>query len=65
MPRHAHLPVLGPRPRRRRIVRDYSTSNTFGWTPSTAGTYALEVDVRDQGATSSYERVSNIFYTIS
>ncbi len=48
-----------------RIVRDYSTSNTFSWTPATAGTYALEVDVRNQGATSSYERVSNIFCTIN
>ena len=45
------------------IVRDYSTTNTFTWTPAAAGTYALEVDVRDQGATATYEAVNNIPFT--
>ena len=45
------------------IVSDYSTSNTFAWTPAVAGTYALEVDVRDQGSYDVYETVFNISYT--
>ena len=44
------------------VIQDYSTSNTKSWTPTVAGTYSLEVDVRDQGSTDSYERVSNIQY---
>ena len=48
-----------------RIARDYSTSNTFAWTPASAGTYYLEVDVRDQNATATYEAVSNITYGVS
>jgi hypothetical protein len=42
------------------IVQDYSTGNTFTWTPAAAGTYSLEVDVRDQGGTATYEHVANI-----
>jgi phosphatidylinositol-3-phosphatase len=49
-----------------RIVRDYGTTSSLTWTPpATKGPYGLEVDVRDAGATASYERVSNILYTIS
>ena len=47
------------------IVRDFATTNTFTWNPGTAGLYSLEVDVRDQNATATYERVSNILYTIN
>ena len=47
------------------IVRDFATTNTFSWNPGTAGLYSLEVDVRDQNATATYERVSNILYTIN
>jgi hypothetical protein len=47
-----------------RIVRDYSTSSSFAWTPASAGTYSLEVDVRDQGATASYETVANVTYGV-
>ena len=42
-----------------RMVRDYGAANTFTWTPATVGQYALEVDVRDQNATASYEAVYN------
>ncbi|HEV2035670.1 MAG TPA: hypothetical protein VGU71_16005 [Candidatus Dormibacteraeota bacterium] len=42
------------------IVRDYQTTNTFSYTPPVAGTYFFEVDVRDQGGTDTYEKVSNI-----
>jgi hypothetical protein len=45
-----------------KIVQDYSSSNTFAWTPTVAGTFSLEVDVRDQGATASYEAVSNVTF---
>jgi len=47
------------------IARDYASSNTFAWTPGTAGTWSLEVDVRDAGATASYEVVNNTLYTLS
>jgi hypothetical protein len=42
------------------IKQDYSASNTFTYTPASAGTYSFEVDVRDQGSTDSYEKVANI-----
>jgi N-acetylmuramoyl-L-alanine amidase len=45
------------------IVRDYTTGNTFSWTPAAAGTYSLEVDVRDQNAAATYETVANISFT--
>ena len=46
------------------IVQDYSTASTFSWntTGKPFGTYGLEVDVRDQGATASYEKVANVSY---
>jgi hypothetical protein len=47
------------------VVQQYSATNTFTWSPSTPGTYYLEVDVRDQGATSTYEKVSNLTYVVS
>jgi len=49
-----------------KIVWDYGATSTIVWTPpATPGTYGIEVDVRDQGATATYEHVMNIFYTIS
>ncbi len=45
------------------ITRDYSTSSTLVWTPAAAGTYSLEVDVRNQNATAVYETVANITFT--
>jgi len=47
------------------VVQDYGTGNAFMWTPATAGSYSLEVDVRDQNATDSYEKVANITYLVS
>ena len=47
------------------IVRDYNTTNTFTWTPAVAGAYSLEVDVRDQNGTDTYENVKNISYTVT
>jgi hypothetical protein len=47
------------------VVRDYGTSNTYLWTPATAGAYHLEVDVRNQGGTDTYETVKTIPYTVT
>ena len=48
------------------VVQDYSTASTFTW--STAGKpngmYGLEVDVRDQGSTASYETVANLNFLV-
>jgi hypothetical protein len=47
------------------MTQDYGPSSTFTWTTTgTAGTYGLEVDVRDQGATATYEKVSSLTFTL-
>jgi hypothetical protein len=45
------------------IVQDYSPSSTFSWTPAAAGTYQLEVDIRNLGSAATYETVANIPFT--
>jgi hypothetical protein len=47
------------------VVQDYGLANTFMWTPATAGTYSLEVDVRDLGGTDTYEKVANTTFGIT
>jgi hypothetical protein len=49
------------------IVQDYGTSSTYNWslTALVAGSYGLEVDVRDQGSSAVYETVSNLTYTVT
>ena len=47
------------------VVQQYGPTNTFTWTPTTAGAYNLEVDVRNQNGTDSYETVKNLTYTVS
>jgi spore germination protein YaaH len=49
------------------IVQDYSASSTFSWNTAglAKGVYGLEVDVRDQGATVSYETVANLTFTLT
>ena len=49
------------------IVRDYSPTATFSWNTASlpAGAYAWEVDVRDHGATVSYEKVFNLTFTLA
>jgi N-acetylmuramoyl-L-alanine amidase len=37
------------------MVRDYSTSNSWTWTPSQAGQYAIQVWVRNAGSTANYD----------
>jgi hypothetical protein len=47
------------------IVQDYSPTATFAWTGMAAGTYGLEVDVRDQGSGVTYETVSNLTFQLT
>jgi len=50
-----------------RIVQDYSPSATFSWSTTglAAGSYQVEVDIRNQGASASYETVANTTFTLS
>ncbi len=49
------------------IVQDYSPTATFKWdtTGLPAGTYYLEVDIRNHGANATYETVNNITFTLN
>ena len=49
-----------------KIVQDYGPTSAFSWntTGLSAGTYGLEVDVRDHGSTASYEAVANIYFNV-
>jgi spore germination protein YaaH len=50
-----------------RIVQDFAPGPTFTWTTTSlaAGTYQLEVDVRNHGAGATYETVMNIPFVLS
>jgi hypothetical protein len=48
------------------LGREWSTSNTFAWTPTTAGTYSIAVWVRSAGNTEDYfERSTQDWYVIT
>jgi P2-related tail formation protein len=49
------------------IVQAYGTTNTFSWNTSgrPAGTYSLEVDVRNQGSTLGYETYAIRSFTLA
>jgi hypothetical protein len=49
------------------IKQDFSTSNTFTWNTAglAAGTYGLEVDVRDSGSSAPYETVANLTFAVT
>ena len=49
------------------IAQDYGASATFTWSTAgrRAGTYSLEVDVRDVGSTAAYEAVANATFLLS
>ena len=49
------------------VVQDYGSSSSYGWNTSgkAAGSYGLEVDIRDQGSSASYEAVANLPYTLN
>jgi len=48
------------------VVQAYGSGNTFTWTTTglVPGTYQLEVDVRNQGASATYETVKNISFVV-
>jgi hypothetical protein len=49
-----------------RVTQDYSTTATYAWPTAglALGSYGLEVDVRDQGATGAYEATTNTSYVV-
>ena len=49
------------------IVRDYGAGSQYDWNTSglAPGSYGLEVDVRSQGSTVAYEKVSNLTFTLT
>ena len=51
--------------RRWSMVQDYSSVNTHSWAfHTTAGSYNMEVDVRDASETVAYDRVFNLTYAV-
>jgi len=46
------------------LIKEYSTSNTFTWTPTRAGTYNIQARIKEAGA-GSYEKTASVIYTIS
>jgi hypothetical protein len=49
------------------VKQDYGSANTFAWSTTglALGNYGLEVDVRNAGSTSAYERVANLTYALA
>ena len=47
------------------IAQAYSTSNTWSWTPTTAGSYAVSVWVKDASSSSQYDKWIAANYTVS
>lgn len=47
------------------VVQDYSATSSFSWTGTTAGSYSLEVDVRDAGSGAGYESWAIVPFTLS
>ncbi len=49
------------------IPQDYGSSSSFSWntTGKPAGSYGIEVDVRDQGSSASYETVANVTFVLT
>ncbi len=46
------------------LLRDYSSSNTIAWTPSTAGTFPLVVRVKEVTSTNLYDLQNHLFYPV-
>lgn len=45
------------------IVKAFSSANTYVWTPSTAGTYTLEVTVKDSNSKTATKQITNYVIT--
>jgi hypothetical protein len=43
------------------VAQNWSTTNTYPWTPSTAGTYSISIWARSAGATADIAEASNSF----
>ncbi|HEV2035683.1 MAG TPA: hypothetical protein VGU71_16070 [Candidatus Dormibacteraeota bacterium] len=48
------------------IKQDYTTANTYSWPIAgrALGSYRLEVDVKNQGGTDTYEKVNNLTFSL-
>ena len=48
-----------------KVMQDYGAASSFAWTGGAAGTYGVEVDVRDASSSASYEHVANATYVLT
>jgi N-acetylmuramoyl-L-alanine amidase len=48
-----------------KVVQDYSSQNSFQWTPALAGDYKFSVHVKDAGSSKSYDDYGVLEYKIS
>ncbi|MYL49348.1 hypothetical protein GLV98_07615 [Halobacillus litoralis] len=48
-----------------KVLKDYSTENTFIWTPSTKGEYLFSIHAKDADSSSSYDAYQAYTYTIN
>lgn len=46
-------------------VQDYSTNNTYNWLPTAAGSYKINVHVKDQSSSKSYDAYKVIDYVVT
>jgi hypothetical protein len=46
------------------VGQDWSTSNTWSWTPSAAGTYTVQVWGRNAGSANVYDAWSGMTFTV-
>ena len=47
------------------LAQTYSTSNTFAWTPTVAGSYTICVYVKDIASTNAYDQLTTAAFTIT
>jgi spore germination protein YaaH len=47
------------------VQQDWGPGATFSWTGLAAGTYGIEIDVRNQGSTVSYDSARGMFFTLT
>ena len=57
--------IKGPSDTVAKIVQPYSSADTYQWTPGSAGTYSLGVQVRTQGSTSGFEAQKWMQFTVN
>ncbi|MFC4386554.1 SpoIID/LytB domain-containing protein [Gracilibacillus marinus] len=47
-----------------KVLRDYSSSNTFAWNPTVEGDYKFSIHVKDAGSQNAYDHYKVFNYTI-